>query len=138
MRSRKQRILAAYGFFIAGAFAVSLAMNITAVLSWRVVPLPLAIAVIAALSPCIYLVARPYWARLDDRQREGGMTSWFWGSFCGLVFGVTSALAIGGFTPGHFSEFAKGALYVVIVQLVGTVIASLIRWQSNRSAASEE
>lgn len=133
MRRREKRILLAYGILLAGALAIGLVMDVMALLSWRFVPRPIAIAMIAAVTPCLYIVAQPYWTRLDDRQRESKLTSWYWGSLCGLVFGLTAAIVVSGISAGHVpSEFVRGALFVAISQVVAYYVARLIWWQANR------
>ena len=136
MRVRERRILAGFGIMTVGVLAIVLVMDVTAILSWRLMPFPIAIALIAALSPGLYIVARPYWTRLDDRQRQVKTTNWYWGSLCGLVFAVASSLVIGGFTPGHFSAFTKGVLYVLAVQVVGYYLVRLIAWQADRQGGA--
>jgi hypothetical protein len=96
------------------------------------IPTTLIILLTALSCGTMLLAIVPYWRRLDDRQREARLTSWYWGAGFGAMLGVLTATAVG----GRGSMFALGAVLVVAIEVAGYYAARLISWQLNRPRAS--
>jgi len=75
---------------------------------WFVIPVLVLLGGLATASMRIWLRS------IDDVQRDGHLSSWWWGSMTGAMVVVVSSVAI----YGRESEFARGAALLWISQLV--------------------
>ena len=67
----------------------------------------------------IFAFCMPYWRRLDDVQKQGQLTSWYWGGMAGAVLMLAWLVAMG----AHRSEFGMGAGIMLLVQTTGFAVA---------------
>jgi len=115
---RQKRILLCWVFLIVGAAAVGAANGLLITFSSHRLSLAITIPLLALLCAAGCAVAIPLWMKLDDRQREAQLVSWYWGGLYGLAFGVMAAMAIGGVQPGRWSPMMQGAGLVLAVQML--------------------
>ncbi|HEX4848018.1 MAG TPA: hypothetical protein VFV30_07735 [Novosphingobium sp.] len=84
-----------------------------------------------ALCAFAFWAMTPWWRRLDDLQRQGQQSAWFWG---GQIGGIVVLMALVA-AAGRDSDLARGGLYVVLGQAVGFAVAWLVwRWRSSGPA----
>ena len=129
---RQKRILSAGAGGYVAVLAITLFWALVIVNGRGHIPMALIIALTAVSCAIALLAVLPYWRRLDDRQREARLTSWYWGAGFGAMLGALTATVIG----GQGSAFAAGAILVVAIQVAGYYTARLIIWQLNRPRAS--
>lgn len=83
-----------------------------------------------------------HWRRLDEAAREAHKAAWYWGGSGGLAvagFGAgyltanpDADLFRYALFPGDAGLFVSGALYTVLVQIVGYVVVWAWWWWSRR------
>ena len=79
---------------------------------WLVYPALLAICALA------FGALLPWWHKLDEMQKTGHLTSYYWG---GMAGGLSVMLALVAATGRH-SDLSLGALYTVLGQAVGFLV----------------
>lgn len=89
---------------------------------WIVFPLLLVIC-LAAFAGSI-----PWWRRLDDLQKNGHLLTWYWGGTIGLAVALMALIA----STGVESPLTKGAMYLIMGQVGGFLLAFLIWWLRGR------
>jgi hypothetical protein len=128
---REVRVRKAWGGFLAMGVLAGVAggLLVTAgehgVAKWAV------LALMAAVLAAVFAAAGPWWARLDDMQRDGRLVSWYWGGAFGGGLGLLAALALG----GTRSPLVYGALLVWVPQCAGYLLYRLGWTLSHRVVA---
>lgn len=76
----------------------------------------------------VFLVGSRFWKGLDDMQRQGHATSWYWGSIGGLA--VTALIInVAGLAK---SEFTLGVATLMVMQLACSLILYAFWWLRGR------
>lgn len=75
---------------------------------WLVLILLLGLTVVA------FAAGLPWWRKLDDLQRTGQLSAWYWG---GQTGGLTVLLALVAFTGK--SDYSRGALALLVGEFIG-------------------
>lgn len=88
----------------------------------------LAIGFIVVGFSAVFLVGSRLWKGLDDMQRQGHATSWYWGSIGGLA---VTALIIS-VTGLAKSEFTLGVATLMVMQLACSLILYAFWWLKGR------
>lgn len=80
-----------------------------------------------------------WWTRLDEVAREAHKFAWYWGGSVGmgvagliLIMVDSGAIVAPQLFPGAHSEFAVGAMTVMLAQIVGYLVAWAGWWWSHR------
>lgn len=89
---------------------------------WIVFPLLLVVCLLA------FAGSLPWWRRLDDVQKNGHLITWYWGGTIGLVVALMALIA----GTGVESQFTKGAMYLIIGQTAGFLLAFGLWWLRGR------
>lgn len=76
----------------------------------------------------VFVAGSRFWKGLDDMQRQGHATSWYWGSIGGLA---VTALIIS-VTGLAKSEFTLGAATLMVMQLACSLILYAFWWLKGR------
>ena len=82
---------------------------------------------------CVLAIAGtvPWWRKLDDVQKAGQLSAWYWGSQIGGLLVLMALVA----ATGRKSDYSLGALTLLLGELVGFGIVWLIwRWRSRGPA----
>ncbi|MGB7372561.1 hypothetical protein [Pontixanthobacter sp.] len=88
----------------------------------------LAIGCIVVGFAAVFLVGSRIWKGLDDMQRQGHATSWYWGGIGGLA---VTALIISA-TGLAKSEFTLGVATLMVMQLACSLIFYAFWWLKGR------
>lgn len=92
---------------------------------WLIFPLLLLVAA------AIMLVPMPWWNKLDDVQKQGQLTSWYWGGMAGGLVVLMWIVA----ATGPDSPVSKGAVAMFLGQGAGFAITWAIWWWRGRGPA---
>lgn len=128
----RSKILALSALAFLGAIAAGVVLGLAlpyhhgSANRWLVMPLMFAVAA-AALAASV-----PWWNRLDDVQKYGHMSSWYWGSMAGAL-AMLVWLAV---TTGRHSDLSLGAIYLFFAQGAGFAFVFML-WRLRGRGVAE-
>lgn len=88
----------------------------------------LATGFVAVGFSAVFLLGSQFWKRLDDMQRQGHATSWYWGSMGGLAI-TALIISVTGLSK---SEFTLGVATLMVMQLGCSAILYSFWWLKGR------
>ena len=78
----------------------------------------LVLILLLAASGVAIVATLPWWRQLDDVQRQGHLSSWYWGSMIGGLAFLMYLVA----TIGRHADLTKGAVYLLLAEFGGFVV----------------
>lgn len=66
--------------------------------------------------------AWPWWNKTDDLQKQGQLTSWWWGGTIGALFMLITLVVM----TGRHSDMSLGAAYLFLAEFAGMAVAWLV------------
>jgi hypothetical protein len=95
-------------------------------------PVSVTVGIIAALIGLAFLATLPWWQRIDDMERGGHLSSWYWGGqFGGLL--ALLALVV---TYGRDHQLVYGGLIILAAEVAGFLLV-LAGWKIAHRGAPE-